>query len=174
MGIRENSSGSYQNLTNDDGQITSHIIGMLTRTIRLMEAGIKPVDVFDGKPPELKLQELAARREKRDEAKANLAKAVEEGLTKFLVDQCSFSKERVERYIERLQKSKSRTKQRPLTSFFGAPKIDIKDSDKFDPTKKKGAAAKAAANVLDKLLQAKVFSCGIVSSAQQAANCERV
>merc|ERR1712190_288116 len=35
--------------------------------------------VFDGKPPELKLQELAARREKRDEAKANLAKAVEEG-----------------------------------------------------------------------------------------------
>merc|ERR1719197_427195 len=44
-----------------------------------MESGIKPVYVFDGKPPELKLQELAARREKRDEAKANLAKAVEEG-----------------------------------------------------------------------------------------------
>merc|ERR1719291_632389 len=52
---------------------------MLTRTIRLMESGIKPVYVFDGKPPELKLQELAARREKRDEAKANLAKAVEQG-----------------------------------------------------------------------------------------------
>merc|ERR1712113_781468 len=68
-----------------------------------------------------------------------------EGLTKFLVDQCSFSKERVERYIERLQKSKSRTKQRPLTSFFGAPKIDIKESDKFDPTKRKGAAGKAKA-----------------------------
>merc|ERR1712113_589186 len=324
MGIRENSSGSYQNLTNDDGQITSHIIGMLTRTIRLMEAGIKPVYVFDGKPPELKLQELAARREKRDEAKANLAKAVEEGnaeqvlkstkqtvkvtkeqneevktllrlmglpvvdapseaeatcaalcrdgkvyvaatedadcltfgtkvlvrnlmaaesqkkqilevsldrileqlnitmsqfidfcilsgcdycdtlkgvgpstairllvqhgslekvlevlgpekvpqnfryqaareffqeceavdtatvdiqfkdpdtegLTKFLVDECSFSKERVERYVERLNKAKSRTKQRPLDSFFGAAKVEIKEADKFDPMKRKGA-----------------------------------
>merc|ERR1712217_602679 len=69
-----------------------------------------------------------------------------EGLTKFLVDQCSFSKERVERYIERVQKSKSKTKQRPLTSFFGAPKIDIKESDKFDPSKRKqGGAAKADA-----------------------------
>merc|ERR1712194_968097 len=67
------------------------------------------------------------------------------GLTTFLVDQCSFSKDRVENYIKRLVASKSRTKQRPLTSFFGAPKIDIKDSDKFDPTKKKGAAAKVSA-----------------------------
>merc|ERR1712217_64282 len=69
-----------------------------------------------------------------------------EGLTKFLVDQCSFSKERVDRYIERLQKSKNRTKQRPLDSFFGAPKVTIKESDKFDPTKRKGAAAKATGN----------------------------
>merc|ERR1712217_941095 len=72
--IRENHSGTYQNLTNEDGKITSHIIGMLTRTIKLMEAGIKPVYVFDGKPPELKLAEIEARRAKRDEAKANLAK----------------------------------------------------------------------------------------------------
>merc|ERR1719215_721033 len=72
-----------------------------------------------------------------------------EGLTTFLVDQCSFSKERVERYIERLQKSKSRTKQRPLTSFFGAPKIDIKEADKFDPNKRKGAAGKAKAKAGD-------------------------
>merc|ERR1719291_1043815 len=303
---------------------------MLTRTIRLMESGIKPVYVFDGKPPELKLQELAARREKRDEAKANLAKAVEqgnaeqilkstkmtvkvtkeqneevkrllrlmglpvveapseaeatcaalcrdgkvyaaatedadcltfgtrilirnlmaaesqkktiyeitldvalkqlnitmdqfidfcilsgcdycdtlkgvgpstairllmqhgslekvleelgpekvpenfryqdarqffqeceavntqevdfkwdepdyEGLEKFLVEQCSFNKERVENYCARLRKTKSSVKQRPLDSFFGAPKVVIRDSDKFDPSKRKGAAAKAGA-----------------------------
>merc|ERR1719291_1646710 len=303
---------------------------MLTRTIRLMESGIKPVYVFDGKPPELKLQELAARREKRDEAKANLAKAVEEGnaeqilkstkmtvkvtkeqneetktllrlmglpvvdapseaeatcaalcrdgkvygaatedadcltfgtkilirnlmaaesqkktilevsleraleqlnismdqfidfcilsgcdycdtlkgvgpstairlliqhgslekvleelgpekvpenfryqdarqffqeceavntqevdfkwdepdyegLEKFLVEQCSFNKERVESYCARLRKTKSSVKQRPLDSFFGARKVVIRDSDKFDPSKRKGAAAKAGA-----------------------------
>merc|ERR1719330_39604 len=62
---------------NEDGQVTSHIIGMLTRTIKLMESGIKPVYVFDGKPPELKLGELDARRAKRNEATANLEKAKE-------------------------------------------------------------------------------------------------
>merc|ERR1711972_385280 len=314
----------YNNLTNEAGEVTSHIIGMLTRTIRLMENGIKPVYVFDGKPPELKLLELAERRKKREEAKENLAQAMEsgdqeqilkatkgtvrvtkeqneqtkqllrfmgipvvdapseaeatcaalcrdgkvyaaatedadcltfgtkvlvrnlmaaesqkkqilevslervleqlnltmtqfidfcilsgcdycdtlkgigpstairllmqhgslenvlevlgpekvpqnfryqaareffqeceavdtskvdiqfedpdiEGLTKFLVDECSFSKERVERYVERLGKAKSRTKQRPLDSFFGAAKIEIKEGDKFDPSNRKGA-----------------------------------
>merc|ERR1712217_402621 len=68
-----------------------------------------------------------------------------EGLTKFLVEQCSFSKDRVDKYIERLQKAKSRTKQRPLDSFFGAAKVTIKESDKFDPTKRKSGAAKASA-----------------------------
>jgi len=328
--IRENRSGSYNNLTNEEGQVTSHIIGMLTRTIKLMESGIKPVYVFDGKPPELKLHELDARRAKRNEATANLEAAKEagdseqilkstkatvrvtkeqneetkkllrlmglpvveapseaeatcaalcrdgkvyaaatedadcltfgtkilvrnlmaaesqkkqilevsleraleqlnismdqfidfcilsgcdycdtlkgvgpstaiklliqhgslekvlevlgpekvpenfryqaareffkecesvdtskvdfkfddpdcEGLTKFLVEGCSFSKERVDRYLERLRNAKSRSKQRPLDSFFGAPKVQIKDSDKFDPTKKKGGAAAAKA-----------------------------
>merc|ERR1719324_468416 len=77
--IRENHSGSYQNLTNEAGEVTSHIIGMLTRTIRLMENGIKPVYVFDGKPPELKLGELEARRAKAADAKANLQTALESG-----------------------------------------------------------------------------------------------
>merc|ERR1712048_1002779 len=77
--IRENHSGSYQNLTNEAGEVTSHIIGMLTRTIRLMENGIKPVYVFDGKPPELKLGELEARRAKAADAKANLQSALESG-----------------------------------------------------------------------------------------------
>lgn len=327
--IRENRSGQYNNLTNEAGEVTSHIIGMLTRTIRLMENGIKPVYVFDGKPPELKLHELHARRLKREEATANLQAAVEsgdaeqvlkstkatvkvtreqneetkkllalmgipvvdapseaeatcaalcrdgkvyaaatedadcltfgtkilvrnlmaaesqkktiyeislevalqqlnismdqfidfcilsgcdycdtlkgvgpstaiklllqhgslekvlevlgpekvpenfrfeaareffkeceavdttalefkfnepdfEGLTKFLVETCSFNKDRVDRYVERLKNAKSRTKQRPLDSFFGKPKVEIKEADKFDPTKKKGQAKAAA------------------------------
>ncbi|KAG6532456.1 hypothetical protein ZIOFF_006301 [Zingiber officinale] len=36
-------------------------LGMFNRTIRLLEAGIEPVYVFDGQPPELKKQELAKR-----------------------------------------------------------------------------------------------------------------
>mmetsp|Transcript_76007 Transcript_76007/g.215345 ORF Transcript_76007/g.215345 Transcript_76007/m.215345 type:complete len:399 (+) Transcript_76007:92-1288(+) len=328
--IRDNRAGSYQNLTNEDGKVTSHLVGMLSRTLKLMENGIKPVYVFDGKPPELKLGELAARRAKREEAQKNLAEAQEkgdeeqiqkntkmttrvtkeqneetktllrlmgvpvveapseaeatcaalcrdgkvyaaatedadcltfgtkilirnlmaaesqkkqilevhldrileqlnvsmsqfidfcilsgcdycdtlkgvgpstairlliqhgslekvleelgpekvpenfryqdarqffqeceavntqevdfkwdepdyEGLAKFLVEQCSFNKERVDNYMARLRKTKSTVKQRPLDSFFGAPKVVIRDGDKFDPSKKRGAAAKGAA-----------------------------
>lgn len=328
--IRDNRAGSYQNMTNEDGQVTSHIIGMLSRTLRLMENGIKPVYVFDGKPPELKLGELASRRQKREDNEANLQKALEEGdqeqilkstkgttrvtkehneqtkrllrlmgvpvveapseaeaccaalcrdgkvyasatedadcltfgtsvlvrnlmaaesqkrtilevnlalaleqlnitmdqfidfcilsgcdycdtlkgigphnaiklllqhgsiekvlenlekdkipanfryedardffkacesvdtascnfefkepdfdgLTKFLIEENSFAPERVARYVERLKKAKSKTKQQTLSSFFGAPKVEIKEGDKFDPSKRRGGAkAKAA------------------------------
>lgn len=41
-------------LTNDSGETTSHLMGFFYRTIRIVENGIKPAYVFDGKPPELK------------------------------------------------------------------------------------------------------------------------
>lgn len=66
-------------LTNEAGEVTSHLQGMFSRTIRLLEAGIKPVYVFDGQPPDLKKQELAKRYSKRDDATKELATAVEEG-----------------------------------------------------------------------------------------------
>merc|ERR1719486_474603 len=62
------------------------------------------------------------------------------GLEKFLVEKMSFDKVRVDRFIQRLQAAKGKTKQRPLDSFFGAVKVQIKDSDKFDPNKRRGAA----------------------------------
>lgn len=43
-----------ENLMNDAGEITSHLMGLFYRSIRIVENGIKPVYVFDGKPPELK------------------------------------------------------------------------------------------------------------------------
>ncbi|PFH31453.1 putative flap structure-specific endonuclease 1 [Besnoitia besnoiti] len=70
---------SFGNFTNDAGECTSHIAGMLNRAIRLLEQGIRPVYVFDGKPPELKSGELAKRREVRDAAQAAAEKAKEEG-----------------------------------------------------------------------------------------------
>ena len=45
----------------------------------MIENGIKPVYVFDGKPPTLKSGELEKRTEKRADAEAALAKAREEG-----------------------------------------------------------------------------------------------
>lgn len=61
-----------QLLTNESGDVTSHLQGMFYRTSRMLEAGIKPVYVFDGKPPELKRNNLNQRLEKRQGATADL------------------------------------------------------------------------------------------------------
>ena len=66
-------------LTNADGETTSHLMGTFYRTIRLMNNGIKPVWVFDGKAPDMKGGELAKRREKREKSAAQLKEAQEAG-----------------------------------------------------------------------------------------------
>ena len=66
-------------LTNEQGETTSHIQGLFNRTIRFMTEGIKPVFVFDGKPPQFKNGELMKRREKREKAEKALREATEEG-----------------------------------------------------------------------------------------------
>ncbi|KAL1950568.1 hypothetical protein VTO73DRAFT_5692 [Trametes versicolor] len=66
-------------LTNDAGETTSHLMGFFYRTIRMVENGIKPAYVFDGKPPELKSGVLSKRFEKREEAKEDNEEAKETG-----------------------------------------------------------------------------------------------
>ncbi|CAF3150205.1 unnamed protein product [Rotaria socialis] len=75
IAVRQNG----ENLTNDNGEITSHLMGMFYRTIRMVEHGIKPVYVFDGKPPQMKSKELEKRLERRTEAEAEMSKAAEAG-----------------------------------------------------------------------------------------------
>lgn len=67
------------NLTNDDGNVTSHLSGLFYRAIRLLELGIKPVFVFDGKPPEMKAGELNKRAEAKKAAEEAANKAREDG-----------------------------------------------------------------------------------------------
>jgi 5'-3' exonuclease len=59
-------------LTSSEGETTSHLMGMFYRTIRMVENGIKPFYVFDGKPPDMKGGELAKRKERRDETEKAL------------------------------------------------------------------------------------------------------
>lgn len=66
-------------LTNEAGETTSHLQGMFQRTVRLIENRVKPIYVFDGKPPTLKSGELAKRSKKRAEAAEEEKAAVEEG-----------------------------------------------------------------------------------------------
>ena len=58
-----------------------------------MVAGMKPIYVFDGQPPDLKKQELAKRYSKRADATDDLAEAVEAG-----------NKEEIEKFSKRTVK----------------------------------------------------------------------
>src|SRR5713101_2919490 len=48
-------------LKDQDGRVTSHLSGLFYRTINLLEHGMRPVYVFDGKPPRLKQRTLKER-----------------------------------------------------------------------------------------------------------------
>jgi len=66
-------------LMDSKGRVTSHLSGLFYRTINFVEAGVKPVYVFDGKPPELKARELSERTAVREEARRKYEEAVAAG-----------------------------------------------------------------------------------------------
>ena len=66
-------------LKDSQGRITSHLSGLLYRTANLVEEGIKPVYVFDGRPHPLKLKTLEKRKEIRKEAEKEWLAALEAG-----------------------------------------------------------------------------------------------
>ncbi|WP_406670549.1 flap endonuclease-1 [Methanolobus sp. ZRKC4] len=66
-------------LKDSNGNITSHLSGILYRLTSLMEAGVKPVFVFDGKPPEMKSRTIEKRAEIRESARIKSTEAREKG-----------------------------------------------------------------------------------------------
>lgn len=64
-------------LTDSKGRVTSHLIGLFSRTTKLLQMGIKPCFVLDGKPPVLKKAEQTRRAEIKAEAEAKYHVAVE-------------------------------------------------------------------------------------------------
>ncbi|MCX6815963.1 MAG: flap structure-specific endonuclease, partial [Candidatus Aenigmarchaeota archaeon] len=64
-------------LKDSKGRVTSHLSGLYYRTIKLLETGIKPIYVFDGKPPEIKAATTEERRDTRAEAMREWKKALE-------------------------------------------------------------------------------------------------
>jgi flap endonuclease-1 len=103
-------------LTNDAGEVTSHITGMLYRTIRMLEAGIKPVFVFDGKAPTMKSGELAKRKERQKAAEDELKKLQDEG----------GSAEDIERQSKRtVRASREQSEEvKQLLKLMGVPVLD--------------------------------------------------
>ncbi|KAL5106391.1 Flap endonuclease 1 [Taenia crassiceps] len=103
------------NLANEAGESTSHLMGMFYRTIRMLEGGLKPVYVFEGKPPRLKSGELAKRTERREENAKELGKAKEVG-----------DVEAIEKYSRRLVKITSQHSEdcKTLLRLMGVPFVE--------------------------------------------------
>lgn len=72
-------NASIAELRDEEGNLTGHLVGLFHKTINLFECGIKPIWVFDGKPPELKTDELKKRKEIKVAAQEDMAIAQEEG-----------------------------------------------------------------------------------------------
>ncbi|CDR96158.1 XPG N-terminal domain and XPG I-region domain containing protein, putative [Babesia bigemina] len=116
IAIRE--SSYFSSLTNSKGESTSHLAGLMTRTIRLLESGIKPIFVFDSTPPEAKLQTLAKRKELRQEAEASLELAKEND-----------DKENIKKFVGRtvhISKSENESA-KELLRLMGIPVIEAKE-----------------------------------------------
>ncbi len=65
-------------LMDSKGNITSHLVGLFSRTTKLMQNNIKLIFVFDGEPPKLKEIERHRRKEIKIHAEKKYEKAVEE------------------------------------------------------------------------------------------------
>jgi flap endonuclease-1 len=66
-------------LKNARGEITSHLIGLLHRTANMVEARIRPVYVFDGRPHPLKAKTLQERQKRKELAEKEWKEALEAG-----------------------------------------------------------------------------------------------
>lgn len=104
-------------LTDENGNITSHLSGILYRNSSMIEKDIKPIYIFDGQAPELKSETQAKRREIRDEAekiyKDALAKGDTEKARKFAMRSSKLSPEIIE-------------SSKKLLTLMGIPYIDAK------------------------------------------------
>jgi flap endonuclease-1 len=91
-------------LTGNNGIVTSHLIGLFSRTTSLMESGLKLAFVFDGKPPEIKRKTMEIRKSIKVEASRQLKEAEEAGdevsMKKFAARTARLTKEMIQDAIK--------------------------------------------------------------------------
>ena len=102
-------------LSDSEGRITSHLSGLLYRNINFLSLGIKPVYVFDGKPPSLKTAEIERRKQIKKDATVKYEKAIAEG---NMEDARKFAQQTTSMKDGMVKESKQ------ILSYFGIPCID--------------------------------------------------
>ncbi len=106
--IRDRSpTGDGGPLKADNGKVVAHLMGFLARASTLLSKGVKPVFIFDGKHPELKKEEMDARRLVREQAELEWKAALEAGdyaTAQKMAQRCvKYTPEMVEESIEMLK-----------------------------------------------------------------------
>jgi flap endonuclease-1 len=113
LAIIRGPDGSH--LSDSSGRVTSHLSGLFYRNINFLSIGIKPVYVFDGKPPSMKSAEIERRRQIKKDATIKYEKAISEGK---LEDARKFAQQTTVMRDTMVVDSKR------ILSLFGIPYID--------------------------------------------------
>ncbi len=102
-------------LADANGKVTSHLSGLFYRNINYLSLGIKPVYVFDGKPPSLKSAEIERRKQIKRDATVKYEKAISER-----------DMESARKYAQQTTSMKDGMVEdsKRLLGFFGIPFID--------------------------------------------------
>ena len=95
---------SGADMFNNQGEISSHILGLFNKTINFMKMNIVPIYVFDGKPPKFKLETINNRKEYKQKANEKLNSNIdEEDKIKYFKRTVHISKAQIEECIELLE-----------------------------------------------------------------------
>ena len=140
----QNSQHHYT-LTDESGNPTSHLSGIFYRTIQFLSYGIKPIWVFDGKAPDLKITELKRRKSVKSIAREKiLAQRHESGKLETASTAASESKPDLEEEPELVQVLPNPIKQikfpwNPPSSFdhFDSPEPEKSEKPAKSTEKKK-------------------------------------
>ena len=132
-------------LMDSKGNVTSHLVGLLSRISNLMQQNVKLAFVFDGEPPLLKKLTLEKRKELKIAAQHNLEKAKEEG-----------DEELMKKYASRTSRLSDEMKEeaKKLVEAFGLPSIQAPSEAEAQASLivKNGNAYAIATNDADALL----------------------
>lgn len=101
--------------TDSKGQVTSHLMGLLTRISNLSHHNIKLAFVFDGEPPKLKRLTLEKRKEIKQEAQKKFEKAKEAADEELMKKYAARTSRLTDKMIEEAKK---------LVDAFGLPVIE--------------------------------------------------
>ena len=102
-------------LTDSNGNVTSHLMGLLARISNLTQQNIKLAFVFDGEPPKLKHMTLEKRKETKLEAQKKFEKAKEREDLELMKKYAARTSRLTEEMIEEAKK---------LVEAFGLPVIN--------------------------------------------------